>query len=309
MKRPFRFAVQFRAASSGRRWRDDVRRAEELGYDVVAIPDHVGPQPSPFAALAAAAEATSRIGLGTFVLDNDFRHPLLTAHEAATVHLLSGGRFELGIGAGWLRSDYTRLGMEFAAPGVRVGRLAEAVEIVTLYFRGESFSFEGRHYRIDGAEPLALPPGLRPPPLLIGAGGPRMLALAAEHAGIASVFLKSVREGSGFEMGELTRAAFRDKVEHLRARAGGRADEIEINVLLQSFELTDDRPAAAERWGRELETSAENYLEIPFGLVGTIDQVVEDLIRRREELGISYVTVPGDHLEAFAPVVERLAGS
>jgi probable F420-dependent oxidoreductase len=306
--RPFRFGVQLWAAGSRREWAEKARRAEALGYDVLAVPDHMGTQLAPFAALVAAAAATTSIRLGTFVLDNDFRHPVVMAHEAATVHLLSDGRLELGIGAGWRGRDYDALGIEFAAPAVRYARLAETVEIVQRYFGGETFSFEGAHYTIGSVEPLRLPEGMPPPRLVIGAGGPRMLALAGRRADCASVFLTSARDGSGFRVEELEPEAFAGKIDRLRAAAGARADDVEINVLLQSFELTQDRRGAAERLAADLETTTEDYLALPFGLVGTIDEVVEDLLVRRERWGISYVTVFAEHLEGFAPVVERLSG-
>lgn len=282
----------------------DARRAEELGYDVVCIPDHVGTQLAPFPALAAAAAATDRIRVGTLVLDNDFRHPLVTAHEAATLHILSAGRLELGLGAGWLRRDYDRLGIDFAPPRVRVERLEEAVEIVTRYFRGDPFSFAGRHYDVE-AEPLRLPSGVAPPSLLIGGGGPRVLALAGRHADVASVFFTAKREGSGFE--GMRAEAFRRKIDLLRASAGGRADEVELNALVQAFEVTDDRDAAVERWAKELDATPEDLLSLPFALVGTVDEIVEDLERHRETYGISYFTVRD--ADAFAPVVGRLAGA
>jgi alkanesulfonate monooxygenase SsuD/methylene tetrahydromethanopterin reductase-like flavin-dependent oxidoreductase (luciferase family) len=266
--RPFRFGVQLHAAQSASEWGRTARRAEALGYDVVCIPDHVGPQLAPFPALAAAAAATDRIRAGTLVLDNDFRHPLLTAHEAVTLQILSAGRFELGLGAGWLRRDYDRLGVELAPPRVRVERLEEAVEIIVRYFRGEPFSFSGRHYAVADADPLRLPAELSPPALLVGGGGPRVLALAARHAGVASV----------------------------------------LNVLLQAFEVTGDRAGAVERRANDLEMTAEDFGALPFGLVGTIDEIVDDLERHRSAYGVSYFTVRGDDLEAFGPVVERLAG-
>lgn len=306
MARPFRFAIQLRAAPSRDKWVERARRAEVLGYDAVCVPDHIGAQLSPFAALLAAAGATDRIRVGTFVLDNDFRHPLLTAHEAATVHLLSEGRLELGLGAGWLVRDYEGLGIEFAAPRTRVERLEEAVEIVDRYFRGKVFSFSGRHYTVAEVEPLRLPPHLSPPRLVIGGGGRRVLALAAARADVASVFLTAKPEGSTFE--EPSAEQYRAKIAHLRERAGGRADDVEVNVLLQAFELTDDRAAAVRRWADEFETTPEDFVALPFGLVGALDEIVDDLERRREEYGISYVTVFGEHLEAFGPVVERLAG-
>lgn len=302
--RPFRFGVQVHTAGSHEQWAALARRAEELGYDVICIPDHVGPQLAPFPALAAAAAATSRIRVGTFVLDNDFRHPLLTAHEAVTVHALSGGRLELGLGAGWLRRDYERLGVEFAPPRVRVERLEEAVEIAGLYFRGGELSFDGRHYTVDRVEPRRLPDAMPPPPLLIGGGGPRVIDLAARKAGVASVFFTATRDGSGFE--DMLPATYRRKIERLRASAGER--DVEVNVLVQTVEVTDDRRAAVERGAREFEMTPEDFLALPFGLAGTVDEIADDLERHRESYGASYFTVRGDVFESFAPVVEKLAG-
>lgn len=298
--------MQLHSAASRDEWIDHAQRAEGLGYDVVCIPDHIGTQLAPFPALTAIAAATERIGVGTFVLDNDFRHPLLTAHEAATVQLLSGGRLELGLGAGWLRRDYERLGVEFAPPGVRVERLEEAVEIVTRYFDGETFSFSGRHYEVNDAEPMTLPSGVPPPALLIGGGGPRVLGLAAARADVASVFFKVRPEGSEFE--GMTAETYRRKIEHLRAAAGDRADAVEVNVLLQAFEVTDDRSAAVERWAGEFETTPDDFDALPFGLVGTIDEIVDEIERHREAYGVSYFTARAADLETFAPVVERLRG-
>ena len=306
MPRLFRFAIQLHGATARDDWIERSRRAEELGYDAVCVPDHVGSQLAPFAALLAVAHATQRIRIGTFVLDNDFRHPVLMAHEAATVQLLSEGRLELGLGAGWLRRDYDGLGIEFAPPRTRVERLEEAVEIVSLYFAGEVFSFNGRHYSVEEVEPLKLPPHLSPPRLVIGGGGRRILTLAGRRADVASVFLKVKAEGSTFETS--SPEAHRARIEHVRASAGERADDVEINVLLQAFEVTDDRNTAVERWATEFEMTPDDFVTLPFGLAGTLDEIVDDLQRRRDVYGISYVTVFAEHLETFAPVVERLAG-
>lgn len=305
-RRGFRFGVQVATAASRDEWASIARRAEALGYDVVCVPDHVGAQLSPFVALACAADATESIGVGALVLDNDFRQPLLMAHEAATLHLLSEGRLELGLGAGWLKRDYDRLGIGFDEPAVRVDRLAEALAIVERYLAGDVFSFDGTYYTVREAEPLTLPPHLGRPRLLVGGGGPRVLALAAAHADVASVFLTAKREGSAFE--DMKAPTYRTKIDRLRRSPRDAAEPIEVNALLQAFEITNDRSAAAERWAREFETTVEDFLALPFGLVGTIDQIVEDLLRRQEEYGISYVTIRLEQLEEFAPIVERLAG-
>jgi alkanesulfonate monooxygenase SsuD/methylene tetrahydromethanopterin reductase-like flavin-dependent oxidoreductase (luciferase family) len=183
--------------------------------------------------------------------------------------------------------------------------LEEAVEIVTRYFGGEVFSFSGRHYSVSEVEPLRLPSHLPPPRLVIGGGGRRVLSLAGRRADVASVFLKVKPEGSTFESS--SPEAYRAKVDHVRASAGGRADDVEINVLLQAFEVTDDRPAAVARWAEEFEMTPDDFVALPFGLAGTLDEIVDDLQRRREVYGISYVTIFGEHLERFAPIVERLA--
>lgn len=307
MPRAFRFGVQLPNAASRTAWVEQVRRADQLGYDIVVLPDHITDQLAPFPALVSAAEATERIRLGTFVLDNDFRHPLVMAQEAATVDVLTEGRLELGIGAGWDGRDYERMGIEFAPPRIRYERLTEAVAIVESYFRGEPFSFDGAHFQVADVEPIPTDQPQRPP-LLIGGGGPRILEFAARHADIVSVFLTSLPDGSGFDISELRVAAYQAKIDRLLEVAGSRAPDLELNVLLQHFQITNDRAAVADERAREMETSTEDLLALPFELIGTLDQIVDDLLDRRERFGISYVTVFDKYMEDFAPVVERLSG-
>jgi probable F420-dependent oxidoreductase len=288
MTTPFRFALQLHDASSKADWVARVRKAEEMGFDVVSMPDHISNQLSPLPALVAAAEVSERIGLCVFVADNDFRNPVLLAQEAATVHLLTEGRFELGIGAGWNTVDYTRLGVPFEAPKVRLGKMKEAVEILERYFTGETFSFEGEHYNVRDVEPVAVEGR---PKLVIGGGGPRILEFAAQHADVVSVFLTSLRDGGGFEVGELQTESYADKIEHVRRAADNR--DIELNVLLQHVEQKEDR-------GDEV--------DLPFALTGTVQQMTETLLERRERFGISYITVFERISEPFAPVIEKLRG-
>lgn len=308
MAKPFRFAVQLAEASSRDDWMRRGQQAEGLGYDVVVLPDHVGGGLAPLPALVSMAEATDRVRLGTFVLDNDFRHPLLVAQEAATVDLLTDGRLELGIGAGWMGQDYQRLGIEFEAPRRRLQRLQEAVTILDLYFRGEEFSFNGSHYRVEKAEPNPLPAQRPRPPLLIGGGGERILRFAAEHADIVSVFIRSRPDGSGFNLGELRTDVYQTKTDHVRKVAFQAGRDPELNVLLQYFEVTNDRGPIADEHARELGTDADDVLALPFELIGTIDQIVDDLVERRERFGISYLTVFDKYMEQFSPVIERLHG-
>lgn len=284
------------------------RLAEQLGYDTVVLPDHVGNQFAPMPALISAAEATEKIRVGTFVLDNDFRHPLLLAQEAATVDVLTDGRFELGVGAGWMGQDYGRLGATFDPPDVRVRRFKEAVELVGLYLSGEPFSFEGSHYRVSDVEPRPVPVQRPGPPLLIGGGGKQILAFAAQEADIVSVFLRSMPDGSGFDVSELRTAHYQRKIDRVREIAHEAGRRPELNVLLQYFEITNDRMSVADEHAREIGTDAEDLLGLPFELIGTVGQMCDDLVERREEFGISYITVFGRYMRGFAPIVERLAG-
>ena len=309
MVKRFRFGIQISEADSKTDWVDQAQLAEELGYDVIVVPDHLGNQLAPFPALVSAAEATDTIRLGTFVINNDLRHPLLLAREAATVDLLTEGRLELGIGAGWLGQDYQRLGTTFDKPGVRLGRLKEAARILDLYFVGEPFSFEGKHYRVANVEPKPRPVQRPRPPVLIGGGGEQILSFAAQEADIVSVFIRSMPDGSGFDVTEMTAAAYQQKTDLVRrvAREAGR--DPELNVLLQYFEVTNDRVPVAQEHAREYGTDSTDLLALPFELFGTMDQIVEDLDERRARFGISYITVFDKHMRAFAPIIERLAGT
>ncbi|MGH2806336.1 MAG: TIGR03621 family F420-dependent LLM class oxidoreductase [Actinomycetota bacterium] len=306
MTRPFRFAVQLSEAGSRDDWIDKVTRAEALGYDVVAMPDHVSYQLAPMPALVAAAEATERVRLATFVLDNDFRNPVLMAQEAETVNLLTGGRLELGLGAGWWGQDYERLGIEFAAPRVRLERLQEAVEIVDRYFTGEPFSFEGRHYRVAGVDPPARVKELARPTLILAGGGPKILDFAARRADVVGVFLKSRRDGSGFVDDDYTAEACERKTQRVREVASEASRDVELNILLQHCEVTNDRKSVAEERAREDGISGDDLLGLPFELIGTVDQMVGDLLERRERYGISYITVFDRYHGTFAPLIERL---
>ena len=301
----FRFGVQCVSAATRAEWADKARKAEALGYDVLVLPDHVGTQLAPMPAMVAAAEATDELKVGVLVLDNDFRHPLLAAHELATVNLLTGGRLEIGIGAGWQGRDYTALGLEFEQPGIRFAKLAEAVEMIDRYLSGEVFSFSGQHYTVTDARPLKM--GSRPP-LLIAGGGPRLLRLAAERADIVGIFFTSMPDGSGFDLDEMSPDVFQRKTDRVRkiARDGGR--DPELNVLIQHVEITNERGRVAAERAAEYETDPDTLMALPFELIGTVDQIVEDLEERRRRYGISYMTVNESFMETLAPVIERLSG-
>jgi probable F420-dependent oxidoreductase len=282
--------------------------AEKLGYSVCAMPDHVGDLLAPFPALVAAADATDSIRVGTLVLDNDFRNPVVLAQEAATVDLLTEGRLELGLGAGWLGRDYERTGIGFDPPHERFERFKEAFQIIDRYLRGQEFSFDGSHYQVGDLTSVHCIQKPRPP-LLIGGGGRRLLRFAAQTADIISVFIKSLPDGSGFDLSEANPRSMDAKVELIRSHSRERSEKPELNVLLQHFEVTRDVKNVAEKRAAEVGITSDDLLELPTELIGSYDEIVERLVRNRERFDVSYITVPGSYMEEFAPIVERLAGT
>lgn len=308
--RQFRFGAQISFARARDEWTAKARKVEELGYSTLCVPDHFDDQLAPMPALVAAADATSTLRVGTLVLDNDYRHPLVVAKEAATLDLLSGGRFELGMGAGWLASDYRQSGIPCDPPGVRIERLQEGVAVVKGLLAGGSFSFSGRHYSIT-AHPGTPRPVQRPrPPLLVGGGGRRILTLAGQEADIVSVNF-DLRSGSiGPHLGPTaTAAATAQKVRWVEEAAGDRFAAVELSYTAYLTMVTDDRHAVAAGLGSGFGLDAEQVLAMPNFAIGTTAQIADELERRRDELGLSYVVVGGECHEAMAPVVARLAGT
>jgi probable F420-dependent oxidoreductase len=308
--RPFRFGLSLAGFDHGHDWPETARRVEELGYSTMAVPDHLGDQLAPLPAIAVAAAATTTLRVGTFVLDNDYRHPVVLAKEAATVDLLSGGRLELGIGAGWRKEEYDRAGIAFEPGRLRVERLEEAVAVLKGLWSGEPFSFSGRHYQVAGMEGRPLPARAGGPPLFIGGGGPRLLALAGHHADIVGLAPRARRDGV-LEL-DISTDATEAKLAAVRSAAGERFAGLEVNVLILVVEVTDDRARRqqraeelAGRWGM----APEAVLASPHVVLGSVAQAAEHLCAARERYGISYVTVPEPALSSFAPVVDRLAGT
>jgi probable F420-dependent oxidoreductase len=308
-EKPFRFGVTQSRATSGQDWRESARRIEALGYSTLTIADHFPERLAIVPALMAAAGATERLRVGSWVFCNDFRHPVVLYKEAATIDLLSDGRLELGIGAGWLKEEYDMAGIPFDPPGVRVGRMFETVRILKGLAGDGPFDFQGEHYTISGLEGAPKPAQKPLPPLSIGGGGKRVLSFAAREADIVSVVAKALPQG-GLDGQNLTLDATRQKVAWIREAAGDR--DPELNVLVYTFEVTDDRDGTARRYAESLELSPGEVLASPHVLIGTVEQMAEDLRRRREELGISYIvlnTNVREHTEQLAPVVAELAGT
>jgi probable F420-dependent oxidoreductase len=307
--RPFRFGVTAPTPSGGTNWAERARRVEQLGYSMLVVPDHFRDHLAPVPALVAAALATTRLRVGSLVFSNDFRHPAVLAKEAATIDVLSGGRFELGLGAGWLREEYDQTGIRFDAPGTRVERLEEAVTIIKRLLAGERVTFAGRHYTIADLEGRPTPVQRPHPPIAIGGGGRRTLSLAAREASIVGLVPRARRDGSGLDLNDLSDAATREKLEWVRAAAGERFDSLEINTLIQAVAVADQRMAAADQLASRFKVAREVVLETVYVALGTIEEICETLRQRRERYGVSYLTVFERDMEAFAPVVARLAGT
>jgi probable F420-dependent oxidoreductase len=293
-ERPFRFGVVTAQAPSGEAWLERARRIESLGYATLAMPDGVRYTLAPFPALAAAAAATRSLHVGTYVLANDFRHPVMLAKEAATLALLADGRFELGIGAGrpGAEEDNRMLGQSFDAGSVRVARLAEAMGLIKPLLAGEPASSSGPYYSVQNAEILPRP--AERPPILIAASGKQLLALAAREADIVALGVPP----------EATEPAVAEKVGWLRDAAGDRFDDIELNMNLMAVGDQVPRYVATQ-----LKLTAADLARsgAASALMGTPDEMCATLVRRRASLGISYVMVSDELMEALAPVVERLA--
>jgi probable F420-dependent oxidoreductase len=289
MPRPFRFGVSLVDPSPADEWRAKCRRAEELGYDVILVPDHLG-MPAPFPALVAAAGATERPRLGTFVLNAGFWNPALLAREVATTDALTGGRLELGLGTGYVQAEHDAAGLPWGSPGERVNHLRCTVKELDRL--------------LDATEPPTRVP------LLIGANGDRMLRLTAEHADIAAFTGgRSVPGSTTGQLEPITADELDERVAHYRRLAEGRAEPAELNLLLQMVIVTEDREAAARPFLEYVpHLTLDQVLELPIFLAGTLEQITAQVLAQRERYGFSYLTVLEPYVEAFAPVLAELRG-
>lgn len=307
--KPFRFGVNVLHAGSRAEWTDRARKVEDLGYSVLGVPDHLAEIFAPMPAMVSAAAATKRLRIATSVLNNDFRHPVLVAREAATVDLLTDGRLELGLGAGYVKSEYDQAGLRFDLGGARVERLREAVVIVKRLLTGEPVTFAGQHYRVTN-HTIYPRPVQHPPPILVGGNGPRLLTLAAQEADVVGLTgITFGRGGTAPDLSAWKAAVVDERVRLVRGAAGDRYERLELNALVQRVIVTEDRRKTAEelmqRWAQ---LSAEEILQSPYALIGTVEQIVEDLHVRRQRWGISYYLTHEPYMDALAPVIARLAG-
>lgn len=319
MPRPFRFAVQSFSAASGNEWRERARRIEALGYSALHLADHIlGPGPAiaktnhPIQELAAvpammsAAEATTTLRVGCRVFCIDYQHPAVLAKQAATIDLLSDGRVELGLGAGWLAAEYEALALRLDPPGARIARLEETVRAFRALFSGNEVTISGKSIQLAG---FAGAPKRPFPPLMIGGGGRRVLSLAAREADIVSLNFNN-RSGvigpDGVQSG--TADATAEKIGWIKAAAGARFADLELEIGAYFTFVQPGAEQIAAGMGQALGLTPEEMLRHPHGLFGSVESVCEELERRRAQYGISYVTVGDSAFEAFAPVVARLAG-
>lgn len=308
-QRPLRFGVQLTQAPTVAAWKAQSRRAESLGYDILLMPDHFGPQFAIGPALAVAAEATSRLRIGTLVWQNDLRHPALVAQEAVTLDVLSGGRFELGIGAGGsIPGEYRRTGISLEPASRRVGRLTESIQVLKGLMVEETVSFAGEHYTFAEYHPRQKPVQRPHPPLLIAAGGQRMLRLAAREASIIGLLPAMTAPGGGYSGDDVSLEAFAAKVALIKSIAGERFAAIELNILIQTLEVTDDRSSAIERIRKERQLTDDAWFDSPMVFVGSVPEIVDRLQTVRDRVGVSYFVVFEHWMESFAPIVTALAG-
>jgi len=308
--RPFRFGIQTHNAATADEWSATARKVEDLGYSTLFMPDHFGDQLAPVPALMAAASVTTELRVGALVLDNDYRHPLVLAKELATIDVLSGGRLELGLGSGWMATDYEESGISYDAPSVRVDRFEEGLAVIKGLMGPDPFTFHGEHYRITAHNGLPKPLQSPRPPVLIGGGKKRMLSIAGREADIVGI---NPTMPNGAADAEATRSgtaeATDQKVAWVRAAAAERYDEVEINLLNFGCFVTDDREGLAEKFSPMFGIPAADLLEFPHALVGTVPQIIDALRERRDRWDASYIVVQHDSMDAMAPIVAELAGT
>ncbi len=309
--RRFRFGVQLNQAFEGCTWTESVRELETLGYSTLFVPDHVDSGMGPLTAMAAAVTATTTLKVAPLVLDCDFRHPAIVARELATIDLLSEGRIEVGLGAGWKAVDYTQTGIPMDRPGVRVDRMIEHAHVMKALFAGEPVDFTGEHYDITGLVGSPAPHTPGGPPFIIGGGARRVLHFAGRFADIVGV-------NPSIHSGEIDADAARDaqadridqKVEWVREGAGDRFDDLELNAWVAAANYTDDPPGFADQLAPLFGApDGPSLLSSPMTLIGNVDSLTEELNRRRDRWGYSYIVVPGDEARAFAPLVAALTGT
>ena len=307
--RGFRFGVQASRATTAREWADLARRAEANGYDVLTMPDHFTDQLAPVPALMAAADATTDLRVGALVFDNDYKHPVVLAKELATIDLLSEGRLEIGLGAGWMISDYEEAGIPYDSPKVRIDRFVEGLKIIKGTMGEGPYSFSGDHYTVTNYNGQPKPLQKPCPPVLIGGGGKRVLTIAAREADIVGINGTLHAGVIGTEaVATMTANAVDEKVAIVAEAGAHRLADIEMNIRTFFVKVTDDRAGMINAVAGMFKIPAELIEDSPFGLIGSVDSIIESIHAARERWGFSYFIVGGENIEEIAPVVAALKG-
>lgn len=323
MQRPFRFSVQAFEATSAKQWTELARQAEDLGYSTLFTTDHYfgpgeisatsGHRPvdvAPLSAMMSAAAVTERLRVGCRVSCVDYHNPVVLAKELATIDLLSEGRLEAGLGAGWVAAEYDGIGIPMDRAGVRIERLAEVVSLLKAHWSGDDINIDGKYVHAHGFAGRPIPVQKPHPPIFIGGGSPRILRLAGRLADIVSLnFNNATGRLGAASVTSATLSATREKLDWVRAGAGDRFDDIELEVAAYFVAIADDPAEAVQAMAARFGVTPLELTEHPHALLGSVDEVCDRLQQRREELGISYVNVAQRSMTSFAPVVARLAGN
>lgn len=308
--RPFRFSSPLGRIVDGPGLRERARKLEDLGFSTLTISDHFDLQLGPVAALMAAADATTTLRVASLVFSNDYRHPAVLAKEAATLDLLTDGRFEFGLGAGWMDADYQQAGIAHDSAKVRVDRMEESLDVIRALWLDEPTTHHGNHYDIDRLDGTPKPLTTGGPPIIIGGGGKRVMQLAARVADIVG-FNPNMKAGKIDENAgqSATPEATDRKMGWIREAAGDRFDSLELQIRLELAIVTDDPDPMYEVLAGGFGMSPADARVTPHACVGTIDEICESLIARRAQWGFNYIGVPAVSVDEFAPVVARLAGT
>jgi probable F420-dependent oxidoreductase len=306
--RGFRFGVQVSKETTAKGWAELARRTEAAGYDVLSMPDHFTDQLAPMPALMAAASATTTLRVGALVFDNDYKHPVILAKELATMDLLSDGRTEIGLGAGWMISDYEEAGIPYDSPKVRIDRFIEGMAIIRGAMADGPFSFSGDHYTVTNYTGWPKPVQ-SPPPILIGGGGKRVLSYAAREADIIGINGTLTAGVVGPEaLSTMTAQSVDEKVAIVAAAGAHRLNDIEMNIRTFFVKVTDDRAKTVQGISSMFGVDEEMIDSSPFALIGSVDSCIEQLLERRERWGFSYTIVGAENIDECAPIVAALRG-
>jgi probable F420-dependent oxidoreductase len=308
--RPIRFGTGAGRLADRDRLVAAARRAEDIGYSTFSMADHFGLPFAPLIALQAVADATTTLRITQTVLAHDFRQPAVLAKELATLDVFSGGRVEVGLGAGWMRSEYEQAGIRFDSAGIRIARLEEFISVLKGLFGDEPFSFLGAHYRISDLDGTPKPVQRPHPPILVGGGGRKLLAVAARQADIIQVMPRIQGPGQPIDAGEFTAATYEDKIDHIKAVAGERFPDIELGTQLLLATVTDDPDSALAEFAAGYGIRGDDLRDSPLVAVGSLNQVCDKLLAVRDEYGMSYFACPvGARPSSLAPIIDKVAGA